>query len=116
MAVSANEAYYLGWAVRACPIDRDQCQALDVTRGSIGQMSFTLPRGIWSVEMEYRLPYEIHSWFLFWSAVGGILLWACVVKLLSTRGFSKDNKTQGFLKGKIERGNTEMAAVPKELF
>jgi hypothetical protein len=108
--VSANEAYYIGWDVRACPVDRDQCRALDVTRGSIGQLSFALPRGTWSVEMEYRLPYGIHSWFLFWSAIGGILLWAYVVKLLETRGHSKDKQPQVRLKGKIERGDIEIVA------
>lgn len=83
--VSANEAYYIGWDVRACLPDGDQCQSLDVTRGSLGEMSFQIPSGTWNIEMDYKLPSQATSWILFWGTVGGVAVWTLGTAILGLR-------------------------------
>jgi hypothetical protein len=76
--VILNEAGYSGWHATLCPADKSSdCRVVATRAGAGGELSLSIPQGVWRLDLEYRLPGLTTAWALF--AVGVFLTLALAV-------------------------------------
>ena len=51
----ANEAYYPGWTASICEMSR--CHSIVASSGTSGQIVLNIPKGSWTLHLDYRLPH-----------------------------------------------------------
>lgn len=81
----ANEAYYPGWTVTACAVTTGVCIHPAARQGYLGEVAFRLPKGVWTVVLDYRLPGEGASFTIAGLAVVIALAAGVVPALLRRR-------------------------------
>lgn len=87
--VNLNEAFYPGWAARACTTTG--CTELDPEPSRYGTVQIALPAGVFDLELRYTTPGRTAGWALFGAGTVILLGAAVAVGLARKRQKVSDN-------------------------
>ena len=80
IVVQLNEAHYPGWHATLCPVTGSaSCVDGLPVRGAAGEITLTVPQGDWNLNLDYSLPHQRKSWFLFYAGVALVCASSLVV-------------------------------------
>lgn len=81
-----NESYYPGWSGAVCPPSGGGCQDVTLEQAAMGNIAVEVPRGSWTVALDYTTPQLDRAWQLFWAGTVLTLVWTAAGLVGVVRG------------------------------